>query len=120
MPESNCRKMTRSQVWPETEATLKLSDVFSQRPHSFITIKGYVSDLGASGMFLITPETVPVPAKVEITINFAPDTTQAKDFTLTAMGETVRVTHEGVGIRFTSIDLARLQQCIIAKMNQSG
>jgi hypothetical protein len=119
MQETNYRKVTRSQVWPETEATLTISDVFGQRSRSLLTIKGSVSDLGSSGMFLITPEIVPVPAKAEITINFDPASKQSANLKLTATGEIVRTTPEGVGIKFTSIDLVRLQQCIIFKMNQT-
>jgi hypothetical protein len=119
MWDDNYRKVTRSQVWPETEATLKLADTYSKNSRSFITIKGSVSDLGSSGMFLITPEIVPVPAKAEITIDFDPASKKSSDFKMTAIGETVRLTQEGVGIRFLSIDLVRLQQCIISKMNKT-
>jgi len=119
MQETNYRKVTRSQVWPETEATLKVADTFTRGSRAFITIKGSVSDLGSSGMFLMTSELVPVPAKAEITIDFDPASKQSSNLKLTATGETVRLTPEGVGIKFTTIDLVRLQQCIISKMNQT-
>jgi hypothetical protein len=120
MQEENYRKVTRSQVWPETEATLKVADSYVKSSRAFITIKGSVSDLGSSGMFLVTPEVVPVPAKAEILIDFDPASKRSSDLKLNATGETVRATNEGVGIRFTSIDLVRLQQCIISKMNQTS
>jgi hypothetical protein len=120
MQNNNNRKVTRSQVWPETEATLVISEAFGQRSRSLLTIKGSVSDLGSSGMFLITPEMVPVPAKADITIDFDPGSKKSTNLKLSATGETVRSTNEGVGIKFTSIDLVRLQQCIISKMNQTG
>jgi hypothetical protein len=120
MQETKYRKVTRSQVWPETEATLTINDAFGQRSRSLLTIKGSVSDLGSSGMFLITPEMVPVPAKADITIDFDPRSKKSTNLKLTATGETVRATKDGVGIKFISIDLVRLQQCIISKMNQTG
>jgi hypothetical protein len=119
MQEANYRKVTRSQVWPETEATLKVAETFAKGSRGFTTIKGSVSDLGSSGMFLITPELVPVPAKAEITIDFDPSSKSKSKIIITAMGETVRMTQEGVGIKFTSIDLVQLQQCIISKMNKT-
>jgi hypothetical protein len=119
MEPINYRKVTRSQVWPDTEATIRISEAFGQRSRSILTVKGTVGDLGSSGMFLITPEPVPVPAKADITIDFDPESKKSTNLKITATGETVRATHEGVGIKFISIDLSRLQQCIISKMNQS-
>ena len=83
-----------------------------------MTVKGSVGDLGSSGMFLITPDPVPVPAKAEIIIDFEPNS-KTSHCQVTAFGETVRSTHEGVGIKFTAIDLSKLQQCIISKMNKT-
>ena len=120
MNENNHRKVTRSQVWPETEATLRLADTFAKHSRGFITIKGSVGDIGSQGMFLITPELVPVPAKAEITIDFDPSSKPSLKLAVTAIGETVRLSSEGVGIKFISIDLVRLQQCIVSKMNQIG
>jgi hypothetical protein len=119
MLEANYRKVTRSQVWPETEATLKIADGFNKNSRALLTIKGSVSDLGSSGMFLITPELVPVPVKAEITIDFDPSSNSKSKLIITAMGETVRMAPEGVGIKFTSIDLVKLQQCIVSKMNKT-
>jgi len=81
-----------------------------------ITIKGGIRDIGSSGMFFISNETIPVPAVAEITINF--DTVSNKpEFILKAYGKTVRAMPNGVGIEFTKIDLTKLQQCIIARIN---
>jgi hypothetical protein len=39
---------------------------------------------------------------------------------MTASGKTVRSGKNGVGIKFTAIDLSKLQKCIIHKINDSG
>lgn len=116
MNDTNFRKATRSRVWHDIEATLKVSQMY-RKSRSFLTIKGAVSDLGAGGMFLMTPEDAPVPAKAEITIDFDPSS-KSTDTKIKALGETVRLTNEGIGIRFTFIDLSQLQQCIIYRMNK--
>lgn len=90
-----------------------------QDKRQFLTIKGKVENLGANGMFLLTDERVPVPAIAEITINF--DTSSnLPDLLMTASGKTVRLSKNGVGIKFTAIDLSKLQKCIIHKINDSG
>lgn len=109
------RRNTRTRVWPDTKATLKVADPFSSA-RKVIALTGRVGDLGGSGMFLFTREAVPVPAKAEIRIDF--DSGKSPDLVIEALGETVRRTSEGVGIRFTSIDMSRLQRCILAKMNK--
>lgn len=113
----NKRKNTRSRVWPDTEATVRVADGFSYNSGGRITFKGIVGNLGSTGMFLKTTEKVPVPARADIEINFDPESKEA-GITIKASGETVHSTKEGVGIRFTVIDVAKLQQCIIAKMNR--
>lgn len=113
------RKYTRSSVWENTDATIKVPDDTLQTKRRFMTVKGKVENLGASGMFLLTDERVPVPATAEITINF--DTSSnLPDLLMTASGKTVRLSKNGVGIKFTAIDLSKLQKCIIHKINDSG
>jgi hypothetical protein len=111
------RKVTRSPVWPETEAMLKYSDAFDMKAKRDLTIQGGVGDLGSSGMFFLTNEIIPLNAAVEITINFDPKSS-SPDSSLSASGQTVRTTPEGVGIKFTSIDLKKLQKCIVSKINR--
>ena len=117
MDYANKRKNTRSRVWPDTEATIRVTDGFTLDSGGRITVKGTVGNLGSNGMFLQTFEEVPVPARADITINFDPGS-NAAELSLKASGETVHTTGDGVGIKFTSIDVAKLQECIIAKMNQ--
>ena len=81
--------------------------------------QGKVGDLGSSGMFFLTNEPVTLDIPVAITINFAPQSPRASDLSLSASGQTVPPTTEGVGIKFTSIDLQKLQKCIVAKLNHS-
>jgi len=113
------RKYTRSSVWTATDATIKIKEnmTFDKKKH--LTVKGKVENLGASGMFLLTKEQVPVPATAEITINFD-NGSNLPDLLMTASGKTVRLGKNGVGIKFTSIDLSKLQKCIIQKINDSG
>jgi len=113
------RKYTRSDVWENTDATIKVPDNLMHDKRQFLTVRGKVENLGASGMFLLTSERVPVPAVAEITINF--DTSSnMPDLLMTASGKTVRLGKNGVGIKFTTIDLSKLQKCIIQKINDTG
>lgn len=117
MGVENKRRNTRSRVWSDTQATIRVADGFSLGSNGNITFKGTVANLGSNGMFLQTNESVPVPARAEIEIDFDPESSKP-GITITASGETVHSTSEGVGIKFTVIDVAKLQQCIIAKMNR--
>ena len=109
------RKNTRTTVWPDIRATLKIIDPYSDK-RKVLTIQGRVNDLGGAGMFLLTDESVPVPAKADIIIDF--DSGNSPGLVLTARGETVRRTSRGVGLRFTAIDMSDLQRCILARMNR--
>ncbi|MBS0013126.1 MAG: PilZ domain-containing protein [Desulfobacterales bacterium] len=109
------RKNTRTTVWPDIRATLKILDPYSDK-RKVLTIQGRVNDLGGAGMFLLTGQMVPIPAKADITIDF--DSGNSPDLVITAKGETVRRTSQGVGLRFSSIDMSALQRCILARMNR--
>ncbi|MFW6052567.1 MAG: PilZ domain-containing protein [Desulfosalsimonas sp.] len=109
------RTNTRTRVWPDTRATIKVADPMS-KTRKILTIKGVVGDLGSSGMFLMTNETVSVPAKAEIIIDFDPS--GPSSIFIEAQGEVVRSTKNGLGIRFTTINIERLQKCILARMNR--
>jgi len=111
------RKASRKKVWDDTEATIKVDDPFNSGSRQTITIKGIVGNLSTGGMFLKTQESVPVSSKAEILINFDP-ASSSSDLSLKAYGEIVRAVENGVGIRFTTIDMAALQHCIIKKMNK--
>lgn len=117
MREINKRKNTRSQTWPDTKATIKIADAYGGKMRGHITVTGVVQNLGASGFFLETDEIVPLLAKTEIIIDFD-SSAEESSMTVRASGETVHMTRGGVGVRFTSIDLNKLQKCIIAKMNK--
>jgi len=113
------RKSTRSRTWPETEATIKFLELVSATETSKKkSITGGVVDLGASGMFLKTSEVVPTQADVEIEIRFDPESKSSK-LRLHASGKTIRSGGNGIGIEFKSIDLTRLQKCIIEKMHRA-
>lgn len=117
MSNDNNRKYSRKKVWADTEATIKLNDPFSTGSRKTISITGIVDNLSTGGMFLKTVESVPIASKAEITINFDP-ASGSSDLSVKAFGETVHASENGVGIKFTSIDMAELQQCIINKMNK--
>jgi hypothetical protein len=116
MINGNSRKVTRSPVWPETEATVTYTDKFNMKTHNQLSIRGGVGDLGSSGMFLLTKEEIPLNTKVDIAINFDPSA-ESSELSLSASGKTVRITKDGVGIKFTAIDLNQLQKCIISRLN---
>jgi len=113
----NKRKNTRSQVWPDTKAILKVTEDYGGGSRSHIKISGTVQNLGSNGFFIETNESVPIPAKTEIIIDFDPES-NSPAFKIQATGKTVHMSKGGVGIRFTAIDLNKLQKCIIAKMNK--
>ena len=117
MDDVNNREATRKKVWPDTEATIKVNDPFSAGSRKTITIRGIVDNLSTGGMFIKTQEPVPVSSNAEIIINFDPVSNSA-DLMVKASGEIVHATEKGVGIKFTSINMAELQQCIIKKMNK--
>jgi hypothetical protein len=119
MNDVNNRGTSRKKVWQDTEATIKVDDPFSAGSRKTMIIKGIVDNLSTGGMFLKTKESVPVSSKAEILINFDP-VSNSSDLCVKAYGEIVRVAENGVGIKFTSIDMAELQQCIIKKMNQKS
>jgi len=117
MPKKHKRTSTRSQVWPDTQAHVTATDPLSASGRGAIKVDGKVKDIGALGMFLITKEYLPNNDDVEIEIIFDPDS-QVSNLNVRATGKTVHRTHEGIGIKFTSIDLSRLQKCIVEKMNR--
>ena len=112
------RRCTRSDVWPDTRATIKVQDPCSINRLQSKTVMGKVENLGARGMFLITDEFVPISGFAEITIQFA-STPCMSNLLVKAAGKTVRMTPKGVGIKFTSISLKKLRECIIQKINNS-
>ncbi len=113
----NSRKVTRSPVWPETQAIVTYADKMTMKTQHQLSVRGGLGNLGSSGMFLITDEKIPLNTRVDIVINFDPSS-PATELSLSATGETVRIAREGVGIRFTNINLNQLQKCIISKLNR--
>jgi hypothetical protein len=113
----NKRKNTRSQIWPDTTAMVKVVEDYGGGSRAHLAISGKVQNLGSNGFFIETEELVQVPAKAEIVIDFDPQS-DSPAFKIQASGRTVHVSKGGIGIRFTSIDLNKLQKCIIAKMNK--
>jgi len=113
----NKRKNTRSQAWPDTKATINVMEDYGGSSRSRIKITGNVQNLGANGFFIETEEIVPIPARTDIVIDFDSES-KSSGLMIRATGETVHISKGGIGIRFSSIDLNKLQKCIIAKMNK--
>ncbi len=113
----NKRRYTRSQTWSDTTAHLKVTEEYGEGSRSSIRLSGPVENLGANGFFLKTDEIVSVPAKTDIEIDFDPHS-DSPALKIQAIGQTVHLSKGGIGIRFTSIDLNKLQKCIIGKMNR--
>ncbi len=110
------RNATRSQAWPETKAYLEFL-----LPNGHKTIKKYstcgdVRDIGSSGMFLTTHDFIPVATHLGITICFDSEADK-KNLSISAKGQVVRSERDGVGIRFTSININRFRKCVIEKIN---
>ena len=113
---SNKRNSTRNRVWQDTEATIKMIDSSDFGSRTTISIRGIVDNIGSTGMFLKTNDFIPVPSIADIIINFDPNS-NSENNSIIASGETVRVTKNGVGVKFISIDSFELQRCIINKIN---
>ncbi|MBS3757556.1 MAG: response regulator [Desulfobacterales bacterium] len=112
------RYATRSRAWPETKAYLEFG-----LPDGHDTIKKYrssgdVRDIGACGMFLNTRDFIPVTTHLDITICFD-ENPRTQKLSINAGGQVVRSCRDGVGIRFTSIDLNRFLDCLIEKINRT-
>jgi hypothetical protein len=114
--EQQRRKSTRSQAWADTKATIKFENPLAPT-RDVEKITGRVKDIGATGMFFTTRESVPMFTKVSIKIDFDPSSSSSAS-QLTADGEIIREAKDGVGIRFISIDLERLGKCILARMKK--
>jgi hypothetical protein len=113
------RRSTRSNVWPDTDATIKVQDPRGINKSQHLTVTGKVENLGSRGMFFITDEFVPISGFAEITIHFDSNICESVPL-VQASGRVVRLAEKGVGIKFTSINLKELQKCILKKINQSN
>jgi len=111
------RKSIRTKAGKDTRASVNIFNSNGYDSQQSYLIRGYVENIGPGGMLLKTHEFIPVPAKADMIINFD-SKHNSSEYSLNASGETVRITDDGVGIKFTSIDLAKLQKCIIHKINQ--
>ncbi|MBF0226438.1 MAG: PilZ domain-containing protein [Desulfobacterales bacterium] len=100
------RIATRSDVQAKSEAIVKYEGRM---------IRGKVDNLGATGIFILTNEHVPINKEVEIRIIFLPDL--APFLTMTAKGIAVRYSKEGIGFRFSEIDILQLGQCVTTMIN---
>lgn len=117
MRHKNKRASTRTRVWQDVEAVIELTNPLTAHSRSKISIKGKVKDIGSFGMFLETGEYIPIDANLDIEILFDPGSRRST-LSVPARGKAVHSTPEGVGIRFTSIDLSVMQKSIIEKMNR--
>jgi hypothetical protein len=68
-------------------------------------------------MFLETLQHLPLGSRLRIEILFDPEARSSR-LPVHAQGVAVHSTREGVGIRFTSIDLSALLQTVVEKMNR--
>lgn len=113
----NLRKHTRSTVWDDITAIFSIKDPFGSGKRDVLVIKGAVRDIGAHGMFFISNENIPVGTKADIVIDFDPG--QPGKLSIKAQGEIIRSGAGGVGVNFLNINLQRLQECIMERMNRS-
>lgn len=114
MDYSKKRNSIRNEAWQDTVATIKVINSSSFGSRKTISIKGIVDNISSTGLFLKTNNFIPIHTLAGIIIDFDPN---SKKNSVIALGETIRVTKNGVGIKFTSIDISALQRCIINKIN---
>lgn len=100
------RLATRGSLDDISEAVVTTSDK---------TIRGKISNLGSTGMFLKSQEELAVDEKVEILLMFLPD--ERPDLSMYAKGKVVRVEETGLAFHFTDIDIGLLGKYIIALLN---
>ncbi|MFP4532120.1 MAG: PilZ domain-containing protein [Desulfobacterales bacterium] len=79
---------------------------------------GDVRDIGSGGMFLNTRDFIPVTTNLGITICFDSEV-EKQNLSISAQGQVVRSEKNGVGIRFTNINLNRFRNCVIEKINKT-
>lgn len=115
--KKNKRTNTRSVVWEGVVATIHVEDHFAAKGRKNLVSNGAVKDISALGMFLYTGDAVPLDANAIISIDF--NSRKPGRIMLNAEGKVVRRDARGVGIQFTRINLPRLQQCIMERMNDS-
>ena len=116
MASRSRRKTTRTQAWRDTRATVELIHSESLNGEKSLRISGQVENIGAGGMFLHTDNYVPVPSKADIFISFDSEA-EVPLLDVSAKGRIIRRSEDGVGIKFTYINLAKLQHCIITRLN---
>jgi len=112
------RNATRSQAWPETKAYIEYLMPDHHNGAKKYSSCGDVRDIGSTGMFLKTRDGIPVTTNLGITICFDSEADK-KNLSLSAHGRVVRSEREGVGIRFTNINLNRFRNCVIEKINKT-
>lgn len=116
-PNKNKRTNSRSVVWEGVAATIHVEDPFSAEGRRALIINGEVKDISAEGMFLLSGDVIPIDSKATISIDF--NSRKPGRIMLNAEGKIVRRDAQGVGIQFTRINLQRLQQCIMERMNDA-
>lgn len=117
MDSKQRRASTRSRVWSDTRAVISFADPTQPDKRSSVSLKGKVRDIGSNGMFLEVREHVAANTDLHIEIFFDPGS-HVSSLPIKARGKIVHSKKDGVGIRFTAIDLSRLQKCIVEKMNR--
>jgi len=94
-----------------------MTDPYASESRRKIKIKGSVENISSSGLFFNTFEYIPDTGSADILIDFDPNANSSK-FWLKVTGKIIRTERSGVGIQFTSIDIMKLKQCIINKLNK--
>lgn len=110
------RKYNRSRVWEDVTALVDFLDPLDSKGRRKIRVNGKVGNIGSKGMFLISGEALPIGAKADITVDFDP--MQPGKLEVQAEGTIVRLSHDGVGIEFSRIDINQFQHCIMKRMNR--
>jgi hypothetical protein len=117
MRRKNQRTCTRTQTWPDTLANITASAPGEKNRTEKLRADGKVRDIGSCGMFLETSTDLPIGSELRIELLFDPSSASSR-LPVIARGVAVHSNGDGVGIRFTDIDLRVFQKAIVEKMNR--
>ena len=110
------RNATRSRIGGKFEAEVQYRDPYDNQRSNIITARGRIDDLGSKGIFLSTGDEVPLEKSLDIRILFEPMVPDG--LSMKARGVAVRKTPEGVGIKFTDINVGRLGECVMEMLSR--
>lgn len=111
------RKNTRNKVWPETEVHVSFRNKAELKANNLVKFRADVGNLGSSGIFIKTDEHINTGTEVDLKVDFQPGA--HPPIFIHATGRVVRIEKSGFAVSFTDIDVKKLGECIMAKLNSN-